>query len=517
MSNPNSIQQRIAALGLQQFDPQKANGPSKQLPTPPSVAPRITTVKQPKRETSSPLNVEKYIANVTNEIEKQVQENSAQQAQPVYIEESARKKPLPPPPRGTTRLSLSTVKQEEGSPAPSPSDNKPAVHYRKSSDLPAIPSPRVVKRPLPEVPQPSSDEGSPEPTRKTSGSVVVRKHPGSKPPPPPVPTVRKPPTLSVRYSTVPQNIQETLAEQAPAVQWVQYKPPEQTATENKKTDEAKKEKEISNSDLILKEQFTKKYEEATPEQVKATTVFQKYVRARRARRMYDKLKKNAQHRENCAKEMLSTEENYVKGLKTLAEVYMVPLKKLAQERSDLVTPAQVSALFADLETITNFNAHFLDRLKERMASFDKSTTKLSDIYLELAPWFKVYTRYCNNHDKASEIARQLKQNEEFALILKGMDKDERTSKLGLNSYMILPIQRIPRYRLLLEDYIKHTDPQHPDYAGLKKAHTSICEVADHLNAAMKTVEATQAILNIQDQFLNDVVRTSTFVTLFIFH
>lgn len=31
-----------------------------------------------------------------------------------------------------------------------------------------------------------------------------------------------------------------------------------------------------------------------------------------------------------------------------------------------------------------------------------------------------------------------------------MDKDPRTSKLGLASYLIQPVQRIPRYRLLLQ-------------------------------------------------------------------
>jgi len=92
----------------------------------------------------------------------------------------------------------------------------------------------------------------------------------------------------------------------------------------------------------------------------------------------------------------------------------------------------------------------------------------------------------------------LKKNEEFATRLKALDKDPRTSKLGLQSYLILPIQRIPRYRLLLEDYIKHTDSNHQDYEGLQKALAAIIQVADGLNKAMKEIEGRNAVVRIQD-------------------
>ena len=40
---------------------------------------------------------------------------------------------------------------------------------------------------------------------------------------------------------------------------------------------------------------------------------------------------------------------------------------------------------------------------------------------------------------------------------------------GIYALLITPIQRVPRYVLLLKELIKHTPATHPDHADLKKA------------------------------------------------
>ncbi len=51
----------------------------------------------------------------------------------------------------------------------------------------------------------------------------------------------------------------------------------------------------------------------------------------------------------------------------------------------------------------------------------------------------------------------------------------------IRSFLILPIQRIPRYNLLLEDLIKHTPEQHVDYGLLVQASEKMKAVANDLN------------------------------------
>jgi len=77
--------------------------------------------------------------------------------------------------------------------------------------------------------------------------------------------------------------------------------------------------------------------------------------------------------------------------------------------------------------------------------------------------------------------------------------------MSLESLLITPVQRIPRYNLLLQvlptlprswhdhalcliasikkkkDLIKHTEPSHPDYENLCKALNLMKNVSEHIN------------------------------------
>jgi len=48
-----------------------------------------------------------------------------------------------------------------------------------------------------------------------------------------------------------------------------------------------------------------------------------------------------------------------------------------------------------------------------------------------------------------------------------LDSDPRVQSSRLESIIIMPIQRIPRYKLLLEDLLKRTPDAHPDCNLLK--------------------------------------------------
>ena len=42
--------------------------------------------------------------------------------------------------------------------------------------------------------------------------------------------------------------------------------------------------------------------------------------------------------------------------------------------------------------------------------------------------------------------------------------------MDINSYLVLPIQRIPRYVMLLEDMFKHTPINHVDHTDLEQVY-----------------------------------------------
>lgn len=48
---------------------------------------------------------------------------------------------------------------------------------------------------------------------------------------------------------------------------------------------------------------------------------------------------------------------------------------------------------------------------------------------------------------------------------------DECGNLPLQHHMIVPIQRVPRYELLLKDYLKRLPEDSPDYEDTKSEHT----------------------------------------------
>ena len=56
----------------------------------------------------------------------------------------------------------------------------------------------------------------------------------------------------------------------------------------------------------------------------------------------------------------------------------------------------------------------------------------------------------------------------------------------ITSFLISPIQRIPRYKLLLQEMLKKSPKDHIDYKDLKEALNIISDVADYLNLQVQS-------------------------------
>jgi hypothetical protein len=67
----------------------------------------------------------------------------------------------------------------------------------------------------------------------------------------------------------------------------------------------------------------------------------------------------------------------------------------------------------------------------------------------------------------------------------------------------MPVQRIPRYNLLLEELLSHTSSQHPDYHDLCKALKMMKEVANIVNESLNS-EMSDNIIKIQKAFIREI-------------
>ena len=81
----------------------------------------------------------------------------------------------------------------------------------------------------------------------------------------------------------------------------------------------------------------------------------------------------------------------------------------------------------------------------------------------------------------------MKCNTIFKNFIHDTFKDPKFKKLELPSYLIKPIQRLPKYVLLLKDLLKNTDCEHVDYENIKFALLKFEEVNVENNIKMGQV------------------------------
>lgn len=209
--------------------------------------------------------------------------------------------------------------------------------------------------------------------------------------------------------------------------------------------------------------------------------------------------KLAWRRSKVATEMLTTEQSYVGSLRRVVELFIVPLRDKGNEQ--VITAEERKALFSEIEVILGLNSSLLSELEERMAqwSFDQC---LGDIFKQFTSFLKVYTSYINNFDNSITTLAKLKQsNANFSAYLSYAESRKECNGLQINSFLVMPVQRIPRYVLLLKDFLRHTPEDHDDHANVNKALADMQQVAAYIEKKKEEAENIYHIMAIQDSLV----------------
>lgn len=228
--------------------------------------------------------------------------------------------------------------------------------------------------------------------------------------------------------------------------------------------------------------------------------FQAVFRGWRARKSYRVLARKAAFREKVVRELLSTEKSYVDNLNICISTFLTPLDEAAKSpKTTIISTEDVKSIFSVLVIIRNFNAKMLGELEARIGSSKWGPNGcVGDIlFNNISDFLKVYTKYVQNFDSALKLVDQLrKDNSKLEHFLVDKSKDPVLKGLDLGAYLINPVQRIPRYNMLLKELVKYTWDDHPDAVNLKKAEQVVANVAEIINEKKREAEELAMILPI---------------------
>jgi len=78
--------------------------------------------------------------------------------------------------------------------------------------------------------------------------------------------------------------------------------------------------------------------------------------------------------------------------------------------------------------------------------------------------------------------------------------------LDLPGFLIMPVQRLPRYGLLLRDLIKYTDSKHPDYLKLIEAERLVKDATHHINEQKRERDNINEVNDIKNQLTGKMAK-----------
>ncbi|GAA97570.1 hypothetical protein E5Q_04248 [Mixia osmundae IAM 14324] len=243
---------------------------------------------------------------------------------------------------------------------------------------------------------------------------------------------------------------------------------------------------------------------------------------------HPRLKDDSFKRRHVLCEILNTERKYLATLNELVTVYIKP----ASEQDIPIAVRKV--WFANIEDIFALHRdHLLPALEEALVAItrpaleegrspvgsrilSRAALDVAAAFLRLTPLLRLYLPYATSFEEAAtqlehlttSTSEKVLQNQapkavsqkKLKQFLKTRVSAPNHSQISLQAYLLLPIQRIPRYKLLMGELVSCVpdglDPSQPN-ATVQRAHLEICRVAVEMNERKREAENRSKLLRWQ--------------------
>ncbi|XP_029941617.1 guanine nucleotide exchange factor DBS [Salarias fasciatus] len=195
-------------------------------------------------------------------------------------------------------------------------------------------------------------------------------------------------------------------------------------------------------------------------------------------------------RRHVMNELLETERVYVEELLCVLEGYAAEMENPAMAHllpSSLHSKRDV--LFGNMWEIYQF--HKRTFLKE-LEAYTDCPELVGRCFLERMKDLQIYEAYCQNKPRSESLWRQCSDCAFFQECQKKLEH-----KLGLDSYLLKPVQRITKYQLLLKELLKYSKGCN-GCDDLQEALSSILGILKAVNDSMHLIAITGYEGNLSD-------------------
>ncbi|XP_067643496.1 streptococcal hemagglutinin [Eurosta solidaginis] len=195
-------------------------------------------------------------------------------------------------------------------------------------------------------------------------------------------------------------------------------------------------------------------------------------------------------RKEIITEIVETEEKYGRDLQIILEEFCHPMLV-----AGLLTQEQLSAIFLNTEELLENNQTLAERMRDALdialeqGDDDLLTVNIGKIFLEFTQMLHAFESYCVRQAGASLLLANLEKEKELLRIFLKVSQMENAvlRRMNLNSFLMVPVQRVTKYPLLLARLYKVTPTHLEGRDQLKQAQEKIELHLNHINQEAKDV------------------------------
>jgi hypothetical protein len=213
----------------------------------------------------------------------------------------------------------------------------------------------------------------------------------------------------------------------------------------------------------------------------------------------------------AAREILTTEKSYLEQLRILNRSFLARLSAaipLSKEfgRSAPCSEEDLVAIFMNVSQLLSISESLYADLAELQAN-DRLIEMVGPLLLHYTSQLGVYSTFLEGFDDSRKRISELRESStEFREFIRIQEKVEG---LSLESFLVTPVQRLPRYLLLLKELIRRIPPSPSDpltcqiLSDLNLAHDELASKTKALNSSLSTAESIGQLRALTRLFVQD--------------
>ncbi|XP_053549756.1 guanine nucleotide exchange factor VAV3 isoform X2 [Bombina bombina] len=197
----------------------------------------------------------------------------------------------------------------------------------------------------------------------------------------------------------------------------------------------------------------------------------------------------------CLMEIKQTEEKYTETLESIEKFFIEPLKKFVSETDpQKVYINNLQKVFIIIIDLVKVHRSLMLEINDSI--MHRNSQNLYQVFLTYKERLLIYGVYCSEVESAiSTLDNVSKSREDIRLKLEECSKRANNGKFTLRDLLVVPMQRVLKYHLLLQELVKHTTDD-TEKRNLRQALDAMKDLAQYVNEVKRDQETLREI----DQF-----------------